>query len=532
MQFYGFDSGDPLFPCGGWSLSFQVITLENVYGLAVGRARLEVSGDGWFISCDRLAWAGQQEQAEGRFEARITRDGARGLRIAMTASAPSPIRAVKLLLRDLPRLNVLDMLDQPRAVAYDGLLEKYPNQLRLPLWLVQPEDKPVFGIRCEEAKARPKRFAAYEERIGGLAGRFTLECIHEEDARHFSREISTPDWILTHDAQPDDFRAGQLAFAEAKLGLQPWGHRADVPGWARDLRLCLILHGMHWSGFVFNSYDSMREIVRYVAARMDGQPVLAHLPGWEGRYYWQYGDYRPDPRLGGEEGFRRLCDEARASNVHLMPMFGATCANAWASNFHEFGPSSVMQSATRNRFHGNQPDWDISRAQDTGWQAWLNIGAPAWRRELSRQIAGLLDRYALDAIFLDCVEVWINDPESNLLEGYRALVGGLRDGRPELLVTGEDWFDALLGIFPIFQSSAYARPVPDWVARYARLYGHLADSEPGRGSTGVFEWGYRPYAPQPDRPPFMQTLAFTDGTLERARAEIDAVIAHATGQRA
>ncbi|MBL8147921.1 MAG: hypothetical protein JNL34_16200, partial [Anaerolineae bacterium] len=278
--------------------------------------------------------------------------------------------------------------------------------------------------------------------------------------------------------------------------------------------------------------DSMREIVRYVAARMDGQPVLAHLPGWEGRYYWQYGDYGPDARLGGEDGFGRLCDEARAANVHLMPMFGATCANAWASNFHEFGPSSVMQSPTGNRFHGNQPDWDISRAQDTGWQAWLNIGAPAWRRELSRQIAGLLDRYALDAIFLDCVEVWINDPESNLLEGYRALVGGLRDGRPELLVTGEDWFDALLGIFPIFQSSAYARPVPDWVARYARLYGHLADSEPGRGSTGVFEWGYRPYAPQPDRPPFMQTLAFTDGTLERARAEIDAVIAHATGQRA
>jgi hypothetical protein len=287
---------------------------------------------------------------------------------------------------------------------------------------------------------------------------------------------------------------------------------------------------MHWSGFVFNTYDSMREIVGYVAERMDGRPVLAHLPGWEGRYYWQYGDYRPDPRLGGEEGFRRLCDEARAANIHLMPMFGATCANAWAANFHTFGPASILKSPTRNQFHGNQPDWDLSRAQDTGWQAWLNVGAPAWRRELTRQILELVDQYALDAVFLDCVEVWVNDPDYSLLEGYRTLISGLRDGRPDLLVTGEDWFDALLSIFPIFQSSAYARQVPHWVARYARLYGHLADSEPGRGSTGVFEWGYRPYAPQPDHTPYLQTLAFTDGTLERASAEIDAVIARAAAR--
>ena len=259
--------------------------------------------------------------------------------------------------------------------------------------------------------------------------------------------------------------------------------------------------------------------------------MLAHLAGWEGRYYWQYGDYRPDPRLGGEEGFRRLCEGARAANVHLMPMFGATCANSWAENFSQFGPNSHMQSATRNRFHGNQPDWDLSRAQDTGWQAWLNVGAPAWRRELSRQILDLVDRYRLDSVFLDCIEVWVNAPDYQMLDGYRTLVSGLREGRPDLLVTGEDWFDALLGLFPFFQSSAYARQVPDWVARYARIYGHLADSEPGRGSTGVFEWGYQPYSPQPEHEPFIQTLAFTDGTLASARPVVDAVIARALAQK-
>ncbi len=530
MQFYGFDQSDPIFELAGWSLSFQIVTLENLYGLEAGSVTVTSTPDGWTVTCDRLAWAGQQAQADGHFEARIMLEGERGLRVSLSASAAFPIRALKLIVRRLPRLSVLDMLDRLRDVPYDGLLEKYPNQLRLPLWLVQPAAGPLLGIRSEEAHARPKRFAAFEERMGPLAGTFALECIHEEDARHFARQIAAPDWILAAGVDVEAFRAEQLAFAEHALGLEPWERRTDVPAWARDIRLCLILHGMHWSGYIFNTYDSMLEIVCYVAKRTDGQPVLAHLPGWEGRYYWQYGDYRPDPRLGGEDGFRRLCDGARAAQVHLMPMFGATCANAWASNFHEFGPASYMQSPTRNRFHGNQPDWDLSRAQDTGWQAWLNPGAPAWRRELSRQIFDVLDRYELDAVFLDCVEVWANDPEFNLLEGYRALTAGLREGRPELLVSGEDWFDALLPLFPFFQSSAYARQVPDWVARYARLYGHLADSEPGRGSTGVFEWGYRQYGAMPERAPYVQTLAFTDGTLEQASAVVDEVIVRASAR--
>lgn len=525
MQHFGFDLGDPVFELAGWALSFQIVTLENLYGLSRDDIHIEETPAGSTIRCSRLAWAGQQEHAAGHFEARILREGERQLRISMSASAPFPIRAVKLIARRLPRLKVLDMLDQPREIGRDGLLEEYPNQLRLPLWLVQSADGPLLGVRCEDAEVRPKRLAAFEERMGALAGSFTVECIHEEDARFFTREITVPDWILAADASPELFRDNQLAFAESALGLQRWERRPDVPAWAREVRLCLTLHGMHWSGYVFNTYDSMLEIIRYVAGRMDGSPILAHVAGWEGRYYWQYGNYRPDPRLGGEDGFRRLCEGAREAHVHLMPMFGATCANAWADNFHEFGPLSYIQSPTLNRFHGNQPDWDLSRAHDTGWQAWLNPGAPAWRRELTRQILDLLDRYQLDAVFLDCAEVCKNTPDYKMLEGYRTLNAGLREGRPDLLVAGEDWFDALLGIFPFFQSSAYARPVPDWVARYARLYGHIADSEPGRGSTGVFEWGHRPYAPLPEHAPYIQTLAFTDGTLDAARATIDEVIA-------
>ncbi len=524
MHLFSFDFRDPVLSVGAWKLSFQLITLENVYGLDPDALHVREEGGRWILNCTRLSFAGQQQHAPGILMVVVQPQPESGhrLQVRITADAPHKIRAIKILVRGLPRLTLLDLLDQETPA--EQVVKRYPNDLRIPLVAARTADGVTLGARCDDPQARAKRFAIYQEPMGELAGTTTLECIHEEDARHFDTHIDVPEWVIDRGIDVPAFRGEYLDFAERELGLVPWAQRSDVPEWARDVRLVLTLHGMHWSGYRFNSYDHMREIIRFVSDRIDGRHVLAYLPGWEGRYYWQYGDYRPDPLLGGDERFARLCGEARARGVHIMPMFGANCANAWAANFHTFGPPSYMKSASRNVFLGNQPDWDNSRAHDTGWQAWLNPGAPAWQHELLRQINGLIDRYGIDAVFLDTVEVWTNDPDFNLREGYRQLVGRLRAGRPDLLVTGEDWWDGLLPIFPIFQQSGHWRQVPPWAGRYTRLMGHICDSEPSRGSTGVFESGYTAYQPLPRDEMYIPTIAFVDGTLDQAPAEVEAVI--------
>jgi hypothetical protein len=524
MHFASFDTNDPVFDIAGWKLSFQIITLENIYGLSPDETTLTQDSDSWRLECAGLRWGGGQQRANGSAHVEARLDGGR-LRLDIRAEASERITAVKVLARDLPALHILDMLDNPREVPFDGLLDKYPNGLRAPVWFAVLPDGETLGFRCEDAQFRAKRFAAYPERMGRLAGRYTIECIFEEDARCFDTRITVPTWVFGRGAQPERFRDGQLDFTEKTGRLTRWEDRRDVPAWARDLKLVLTLHGMHWSGYTFNTYDDMLNIIRYVTERIDGAHVLAYLPGWEGRYYWQYGDFRPDPLLGGEERFAKLCSEARARGVHVMPMFGGNCANSWMPNFHTFGPSSYMKTATRNLFLGNQPDWNTARTNDTGWQAWLNPGAPAWQTELTRQILTLADRYGFDSAFLDTVEVWTNDPDFNIREGYIQLVQRLRDGRPDMLIAGEDWWDGLLDIFPLFQQTSKWRQVPDWVGRYARLMGHICDGEASRGSTGVFESGYAKYERLPDKPFYIPTLAFVDGTLENARDEIEAVIA-------
>src|SRR5206468_4295141 len=82
----------------------------------------------------------------------------------------------------------------------------------------------------------------------------------------------------------------------------------DRPAWADELDLVLTLHGQHWTGFVFNTFDQMATILEEVAGEVPGERILAYLPGWEGRYYWQYPVYAPGEDLGGAAGFDRLVD--------------------------------------------------------------------------------------------------------------------------------------------------------------------------------------------------------------------------------
>src|SRR5512139_372243 len=101
MQFASFDLADPLFECFGRRISFQLVTLENLYGLDPARARVEASGDAWTLRADGLACAGQEQRAAGSFEAVVRREGEGSLRVRIRARAPAPIRCVKWLVRDL-----------------------------------------------------------------------------------------------------------------------------------------------------------------------------------------------------------------------------------------------------------------------------------------------------------------------------------------------------------------------------------------------------------------------------------------------
>jgi hypothetical protein len=503
VQFASFDLGDPVFDACGLRLSVQLVTLENLYGVAPEGAQLEPTSGGARLLARGLRWAGGTEAAQGEVALEAERAPGGAVRLRVRARAPAPIRSVKLVLRDLePALEASVDGAAWSAVGEWGEAFGYPGRLHTPLLFARAGGR-VLGLRAAETRVREKRIALFRERLGPLAGRGAIELIHDAAAPEFAPAIATPDWIVAPGADPGAFEAEHLRHLEAAFGLRPF----------------------EGTGRAFLDYDAMGAVLRFVAERVEPARVLAYLPGWEGRYYWQYGDYRPEPRLGGERGFARLCDEARRLGVRLMPMFGVHCANARLPAFRELDPRAYMKSATGNRFHGNTPDWDLSRAHDTGWQAWLNPGHPGWRDTLAGQIEGLAARYGFDAVFLDTTEVWVNDPDHGVAEGIAELCRRLRAAIPDLLLAGEYDYDALAASFPLFQR-AWWMHAPAWTRRYVRRFAHLCEGEP-EGRTGVHELGrFRPGA-VPAQPGLLATIAFQDGTLERSRAAVEEALAAA-----
>jgi hypothetical protein len=519
VHFASFDLADPVFEAFGLRWSVQVVTLENLYGLDPARCEVERGGDVAWLRAGGLAWAGQQQRAPGEVELRLEREAPGRIRAASRARAPECIRCVKLLLRDLePPLALRRESGAWQDVGRHGELVAYPRQIPAPLVVARAGTLPI-AARAEDREVREKRFALFPEPFGPLAGRGCLELIHEQAASRFRPELEAPPFVIHVGGEADAVLAEHLRFAEASLGLLPWEERRDVPGWVRGLALVATLHGMHWTGRIFLDYAAMLEVLGFLAERIEAGRVLVYLPGWEGRYYWRYGDYGPDERLGGEAGFARLCDEANQLGFHLMPMFGLHCANVWLDRFAGLGDAVFLKSATGLRFHGNLPDWDLARAHDPGWQAWLNPGHSAWRHELAGQIEALARRYSFDAVFLDTSEIWTNDRDHPVHEGIRLLVERLRASLPGVLLAGEYDYDALLPLFPLFQR-AWWTPTPPWTDRYVRRFGHLCEGEPG-GRTGVHELGaFRP-GPVEGAPGLLPTVAFQDGSLAGHRDALE-----------
>lgn len=176
-------------------------------------------------------------------------------------------------------------------------------------------------------------------------------------------------------------------------------------------------------------------------------------------------------------------------------------------------------------------DWDGSRHYDQGWGAFLSPGALSWQNQLIGQIRQLIDAHKFDGVFLDIWAGWLNDPQHEVFEGARRMVERIREGRPELLVAGEGWFDAMGAVLPLHQSGhtegsmhRHDDTFPSFFDTYNRGFGHLCLGDPGRGSTGVHELGTNPIWREPFHRGSIPTVTLVDDSIASAPEKVLEII--------
>jgi hypothetical protein len=518
-----FDPAHPWFSVPGidgaqWAL--EVFTTDNVYGIDAGQAQFA----GNHLAASGLQLLGAQRQAPGAVQVDLHEDADGAVSWDVVVSTGELVKSAKLLLRHLPVgptaagwwTATTPAQQARRPTDREPVCFGYPwagvgGGWQTP-WICAGEG-PAITLSVRDGSVRAKRFYAYRPH---WADGEVIEIVCATAAASPGKVFQLPPVRLRACADQAEVKRdfdSHLAWLEASYGLPRWEARGDVPPWADQLDLVVTLHGQHWTGYVFNTFDQMAAILERVCQEVPGPRTLVYLPGWEGRYYWQYPTYRPGEDLGGEAAFRRLVATARRLGAHLMPMFGANCANI--RHYPKWGEAAFRSPRDLYVELVNKPDWDNDRAGEDE-QVFLNPGEPNFRGHLIAQVSETVERYGIEGVFLDTSACWFDDPRYDVYQGYRDLVGGLHARYPDLLVCGEGWYDALLGIFPMNQTWVDMADPPrfdDLPARYSRLLGHLNDGAPGSGSTGVHEGGTNRQARPLKRNAYVPALPFVDDTL-------------------
>jgi hypothetical protein len=518
-----FDPAHPWFTVPGqpgteWAL--EVFTTQNVYGL--GRDKTQFS-DGRLVAAG-LQLLGGQRHVPGNVNVDVRLEAGDVVCWAISVSMSETIKSAKLLLRNIPAElsdngwwtattpateTLRPTRERPLSLSYPW--GHFPNGWQTP-WICSG-DGPAFTLSVRDASVRAKRFYAY--RPHWHTGE-VVEIVCASAAGSLTGTLVLPEIRLRTCSDQQEIKRDfedHLAWLETSYLLPRWEERKDVPEWADQLELVVTLHGQHWTGFVFNTFDQMATILEKVCEEVRGDRVLAYLPGWEGRYYWQYPAYGPGEDLGGEAGFGRLVGTARRLGVHLMPMFGANGANV--NRYPRWEVAAFRSPSDRYVELVNNPDWDNDRSGEDE-QVFLNPGEPGFQRHLVGQVSAVVERYGVEGVFLDTSACWFDDPRHDLYQGFRQLVDELHRRHPGLLVCGEGWYDALLSVFPMNQTWVDMADPPrfdDLPMRYSRVLGHLSDGAPGAGSTGVHEGGTKPLARPLQRNGFVPALPFVEDTL-------------------
>ncbi len=526
MHHLSFVSHDPIFEFQGLRLSAQIFTFQNVYAPDASQLNIKSVEDGFSWTSDSLTWANGQEKAEGNFFLDATCREGRSYLHARAVHVSEEIRCLKLTIRDVPTGSIANLRqpaleEQDCPIPPEGMILKYPEGftgLYTPLLVVRHAEDRFTSFRSQDEQVRPKVFALLPHGTS-----MDVELIFEASARSFGHSIDVPVWEIASWCSYQHILEEQRLFVEKAYELMPWETRPDVPAWARSIALVASIHCCHWTGYVFNTYDdvlrNLQEIARYVPPFR----VLAYLPGWEGRYYYQYGEFAPDPRLGGAKGFRRLMEATKDMGMHVMPMFMINGANPHHEGFKTWGKDSLYHSPSGFPQYWGSCDWDTSRHYDHNCGVALNPGAPQWQDHLVGQVRSLISEYGFDAVFMDLAAVFCNDLRYDTHQAVIDIARRIREDHPQVLVAGEGWYDAISAPMPLTQPSLTPKGDCRWSDRpyaplfdtYCRCFGHLGTGDPSRASTGVFEFGWNNLTQgTPLRKGIIPTITIVDGTLK------------------
>lgn len=490
LQKFSFNFPEPSVAFNKLLIGFRLYTFENTYGLDRDKMTVTPQGDGLLVECSGFVYAGGQLKAPGMLRSHIRPNGEYA-EWDVVAEMEQPIKSVTTVVRGIPRGRI--------APGSGGFFDPKENEVLLgypwgngglstdtPLAIIEAGKGDYYYLSSlnEAVRANRMYFEPAED------NRYRIELIYENPGWKHSQRLEGARWRVGRTTTTEAAYRPHFEHVQRAFNIPEWTTRPDVPGWFREIELVVSIHGMDWTGYIFNDFAKALTTLQWVAKRIDPNKVMVFLPAWNGRYYWEYSIYKVDDRMGGDAGFRKLIDEGHKMGFRFLPMYGLQAANTQLSVYPQFADAST-RAIDDNSFYLAWVDWDNDRHME-GWGRFMNIAVESWQNWMHDNISYLIETFNVDGYFLDIAGGWVNNTQGDMLEGLRTMVNKLRAKYPNVLATGEFMYDGLMSVLPVYQifpSDGY----PPAFQKYCRAFSHLSHPAPGRGSTGVHEAGFLPF---------------------------------------
>lgn len=518
MQQLSYELNTSKIDFGDFKASLEIFSLENVYFPLRGTY---AEKEGTYHSSS-VAW-GDEDLVPG--EANLTHVLRRNRHVLTAkASLDRLVRSIKIRFDDLPIGTLLTTIDHDKPITENGLLLTYPEGwrgLQTPLLVFDVGGK-YLVIRSLSGPVKTHHFF-----IRAHEGKMWVDVVYEEDATELTNSICSPEIEVYYADSLEEVYEEQRQYVESTYGLVHYENRGDVPSWFKQISLVVTLHMEAYTGKIFHTYEQAKNEILELTKYIEGKRILVYLPGWEGRYYFKYGNYTPDDRLGGPKALKDMVDALHQKGVHVMAMYGMNMVNSNLPGYEIWGEPAEFFTCGGGHFHSGSVDWEGGRHYDSSFLRQTNVAVKCFQDYLFEQIKSATLAYGFDAAFLDIAACHVNDRNAKLYDGVVEFCDRLRTIQKDFLVAGEGYYDGLAKAMPLFQSGHtdgdmhyHDRFYAPLFGDYSREFSHLCLGDFSRLSSGTHELGISPETRAPYRKSIIPTLCLVDGTLEKCLPEV------------
>jgi len=431
-----------------------------------------------------------------------------GIRFRMKVSAPKPIWLVEWRLGGLQ----IDEVIIP-ALGGQALTKRMPIDTTLnykyPFWwnaqfVIGSMKAGGCWIHTRDAHPGFKLLRVRREERG-----FALTYGFEADGPITSKALEA-EWYL--DCYAGSWRRPvdeHRRWMEEGFRPLPLGENRSFPAWARKINFVLEMWGITKDRpEPLHTFDTMLERLRQWRTLHAPEETLVYVPGFAEHGIDSHApDYHPSRELGGAVGFKMLVD-----NAHRMGFRVMVHTNVLAMTFaHRLYPKFKKHQVVD--VFGRKQGWGLD--MDGDWLAepyfaYINPGARAWGKLMTKVIGNLVGRFHVDGVFLDQTLLAFNVSRGpNFLLGMRTHIERLQRSFPHILFAGEGLHEQVLSALPFAQIHGIdsltevhgmegnvrwrtAHPVSTYLfGPYTRFVAHLLTKHP---SSPIFELQEEAYA--------------------------------------